>query len=258
MAERARAEGTEGAEQGRSEQAERLHAAREPHDGVSHTLSVITVRSGVAARLARTRPEEVPAALTAIEEAARTAMADLRRMLGPLQEDGSGSAPAPVAELAPVPGLVELELLASAPRASHGAVELAVDPGVERAAESLRLAVYRLVQEALTNVRKHAPGASVRVFVRAVDDGIEVEVGDDRARGRTAPNGAGANAGAIGDHEHDHGYGHAGMRERVALFDGDLVAGPTAGGGFRVLATLRDRSPVTVPRETADRDGVVL
>jgi signal transduction histidine kinase len=160
-------------------------------------------------------------------------MNDLRRMLGVLQLDAAQSEA--TAALTPAPGLTELELLASAHRSAHGPVELIVEPSVESAPESLRLAVYRLVQEALTNARKHAPGARVRVSVLAVDGKIVVQIDDDGTGEVTAPAFEGQNG---------SGYGLAGMRERAAMFGGTLRAGPRQdGGGFQVVATLHASDP---------------
>ncbi|MGP3919217.1 sensor histidine kinase [Nonomuraea sp. 10N515B] len=196
---------------------ERLRIARELHDVVSHTLSVIAVQSGVAGHLITSHPERVAPALTAIEDAAHTAMDDLRRMLHLLQPDTTAAA-----SLAPAPGLAELELLASVHRASHGPITLEIDPSVADAPQSLRLTVYRVVQEALTNARKHAPGSPVTVGVRAAEGVIDIRVDDD---GPGSPVGRG-------------GFGLVGMGERVALFDGTLQTGPRPGGGFSVRATL--------------------
>lgn len=195
---------------------ERLRIARELHDVVSHTLSVIAVQSGVAAHLIGTQPHKAAPALAAIEDAGRTAMADLRRMLELLQPE-TGSA-----GLAPTPGLDELRLLASVHRAAHGPIELEIDPAVADAPESLRLTVYRVVQEALTNARKHAPGSPVRVGVQAACEHIDIRIDDD---GPGLPTTGG-------------GFGLVGMGERVALFDGTLEAGPRPDGGFSVHATL--------------------
>ncbi|MGW4958250.1 sensor histidine kinase [Nonomuraea sp. NPDC004186] len=195
---------------------ERLRIARELHDVVSHTLSVIAVQSGVAAHLIGIQPHKAAPALAAVEEAGRTAMEDLRRMLELLQPE-TGSA-----GLAPAPGLDELRLLASVHRAAHGPIELEIDPAVADAPESLRLTVYRVVQEALTNARKHAPGSPVRVGVQAAHEHIDIRIDDD---GPGSPTTSG-------------GFGLVGMGERVALFDGTLEAGPRPDGGFRVHATL--------------------
>jgi len=213
--------------------AERLRIARELHDVVSHTLSVIAVQSGVARHLLG--PDQNPAspALAAIEDASRTALDDLRRMLGVLRaEPGEAEA-----SLDPSPGLDELELLASAHRATHGPVDLIVDPAVETMPESLRLTTYRLVQEALTNVRQHAPGAHTHVRVGAVGGDVEVQIDDDG--GPHPPSADGPRSG---------GYGLVGMRERVAMFGGSLDAGRRKGGGFRVRAVLHTAADrVAVP-----------
>jgi signal transduction histidine kinase len=207
--------------------AERLRIARELHDIVAHTLSVIAVQSGVARHLLGADAGPAGPALTAIEDASRSAMDDLRRMLGVLRAD-----PADVeAALAPSPGIDELELLASAHRATHGPVALTVDPTVADLPHSLRLTAYRLVQEALTNVRKHAPGAPTRVDLRATAGDLEVRVDND---GPIQP--------PQGTERAPGGYGLAGMRERVAMFGGSLHAGPRRGGGFEVLAVLRGSS----------------
>jgi signal transduction histidine kinase len=207
--------------------AERLRIARELHDVVSHTLSVIAVQSGVARHQLGIPAGPTGTALSVIEEASRAALDDLRQMLGVLQaSEGDG-----VAALGPSPGVAELELLASAHRAAYGPVELTVDPAVRSVPQTIQMTAYRLVQEALTNVRKHAPGSPARVSVSAADGMVVVQVDDDGPR----------RLGTTPSHGNDatQGYGLAGMRERVALFDGRLHAGPRAGGGFRIRAVLR-------------------
>lgn len=200
--------------------AERMRMARELHDVVTHTLSVIAVQSAVARHLLGGGNDGASKALQVIEDSSRVALDDLRRMLGVLRDEGDGAA------LDPAPGLAELELLASAHRATHGPVELDVDQGVEDASASLRLTAFRLVQEGLTNIGKHAPGSSARVTVRPSAGGVLVEVEDD-GRSTSLPETT------------EIGYGLAGMRERVALFGGTMTSGPKAGGGFRVRAELR-------------------
>jgi signal transduction histidine kinase len=202
--------------------AERLRIARELHDVVSHTLSVIAVQSAVARHLLGPAPGPAGPALTTIEDASRAALDDLRRMLGVLRAGSETDA-----VLAPSPGLDELDLLASTHRASHGALVLEVDPAVESMPDSIRMTTFRLVQEALTNVRKHAPGAAVRVSVRAANGNVVVQVDDDGP------------ATATDRPPEDSGYGLTGMRERVAMFGGHLDAGPRPDGGFRVRAVLR-------------------
>jgi signal transduction histidine kinase len=202
---------------------ERLRVARDLHDVVSHTLSVIAVQAGVAGYVVDDRPEQVLPALQIIEDSSRRALADLRHLSDVLDTDTE-------AALAPVPGLAELELLASTHRVTDGPVSLSVDAAVAEEPDSLRATVYRLVQEALTNVRKHASGAPVTVEVRAADGRVEVRVEN-----------GGPVVSATSGRSGDPGFGLVGMRERVALFDGTIDAGPTADSGFRVHAVLHSR-----------------
>jgi signal transduction histidine kinase len=198
--------------------AERLRIARELHDVVSHTLSVIAVQAGVARHLLAPGDAAVAPALATIEEASRTALDDLRRMLGILR-----AGPSDQASLVPSPGLDELELLASTHRVTHGPVELQVDPDVGELPESLRMTVFRVVQEGLTNVRKHAPGAPARVAVRMSAGELVVQVDNEAPTAAVDPT--------------TSGFGLAGMRERVALFDGRLDVGPHD-GGYRLRVVL--------------------
>ena len=204
--------------------AERLRIARELHDVVSHTLSVIAVQSGVARHLSAQQPERVAPALEAIEAASRTALDDLRRMLGVLRE-APGEDPGPAVDtLSPSPGLDDIEALVALHRESHGPVELTIDPAAQAMPASLRLTVFRIVQEALTNARKHAPLSPVQVAVRAGGGDISVVV-DNAATAHPSSTGG-------------PGFGLVGMRERVGLFGGEFEAGPTGSGGFRVRAVL--------------------
>jgi signal transduction histidine kinase len=191
---------------------------------VSHTLSVIAVQSGVARHLSAQQPERVAPALEAIEAASRTALDDLRRMLGVLRE-AHGEDPGPAVDtLSPSPGLDDIEALVALHRESHGPVELTVDPAAQAMPASLRLTVFRIVQEALTNARKHAPLSPVQVAVRAGGGDISVVV-DNAATAHPSSTGG-------------PGFGLVGMRERVGLFGGEFEAGPTGSGGFRVRAVL--------------------
>jgi signal transduction histidine kinase len=198
--------------------AERLRIARELHDVVSHTLSVIAVQAGVARHLLAPGDAAVGPALATIEEASRTALDDLRRMLGILR-----AGPSDQASLVPSPGLDELELLASTHRMTHGPVELQVDPDVGELPESLRMTVFRVVQEGLTNVGKHALGAPARVAVRTSAGELVVQIDNEASTADADPT--------------TDGFGLAGMRERVALFDGRLDAGPHD-GGYRLRVVL--------------------
>jgi signal transduction histidine kinase len=202
---------------------ERLRLARELHDVVAHAMSVIAVQSGVGAHVASTQPQEVAKALAAIEATSRAALTELRRLLGVLRQDSE-----PQGSLAPVPGLADLDgLLAEVAKAGL-AVRLRVEGTPSPLPPGVDLSAYRIVQEALTNVVKHAGPARAQVVVGYRDHEVTVEVTDD-GRGVTAP---------TGDGPARVGHGLIGMRERVAAFGGDLEAGPRPGGGFRVAARL--------------------
>ncbi|MGK5738596.1 sensor histidine kinase [Micromonospora sp. URMC 103] len=196
---------------------ERLRVARELHDVVAHTMSLIVVKAAVANHVAEADPGEARDALRVIEETGRTALTDIRRVLGALREGNP---------YAPAPGLTELSGLAD--RAAIGGVDVQVDvrrdvPDVGVVPESVGLAVYRIVQEAVTNVVKHAAPAACRATVTVAAGEVRVEVTDDGRRPVRS------------DVE---GHGLAGMRERVALHGGEFSAGPRAGGGFAVAARL--------------------
>ena len=202
---------------------ERLRLARELHDVVAHAMSVIAVQSGVGAHIADTQPKEAAKALVAIEATSRAALEELRRLLGVLRQ-----ADEPQGELAPVPGLGDLDgLLAEAGKAGL-AVRLQVHGTRPPLQAGVDLSAYRIVQEALTNVVKHAGPATAQVVVGYRDQEIRVEVTDD---GRGAVT-------SVGDGRVGSGHGLIGMRERVAAFGGDLEVGPRPGGGFRVAARL--------------------
>ncbi|RCG26857.1 two-component sensor histidine kinase [Sphaerisporangium album] len=192
---------------------ERLRIARELHDVVAHSMSLITMRAGVAGLVAETRPREAREALRLIEVTGRAAMGEIRAALGMLRSEPGqpGTRPAP--------RLTDLHALAA--RAAVR-VDLSVDLDAALS-EGLELTVYRIVQEALTNVVKHSGSSCCRVRVTSPEPGVvEVEVTDD---GEGLP-GAGG------------GHGLAGMRERCLMYGGSLTAGPRPDGGFRVLARL--------------------
>jgi signal transduction histidine kinase len=202
-------------------QKERVRIAREMHDVVAHTLAVITVQAGVGRRLADKRPQEAIAALDSIETIGRTAQEELRVVLGLLRDGETAAAP-----LAPAPGLGDLKDLVETVRASGTPVELSL-AGTDRSlSPALELSVYRVVQEALTNVVKHAPGARAAVELRVEDGKVRLAIRDDggpRAGGQGEPGG---------------GHGVVGMRERVGAFGGWLAAGPSGAGGFLVSAEI--------------------
>ena len=204
---------------------ERLRLARELHDVVAHSMSVIAVQSGVGAHVAATQPEEARKALAAIETISRAALEELRRLLGVLRQDDSDE---PQGSLAPVPGLADLDTLLAQVAKAGLAVKLRVEGTRPELPAGVDLSAYRIVQEALTNVVKHAGPARAQVVVCYGDQEVAVEV-TDNGKG-VAPAGDGRTAKV--------GHGIIGMRERVALFGGDLEAGPRPGGGFRVAARL--------------------
>jgi signal transduction histidine kinase len=202
---------------------ERLRLARELHDVVAHSISVIAVQSGVGAHIANTQPEEAAKALAAIEATSRAALTELRRLLGVLRQEGE-----PQGSLAPVPGLADLDALLAEVAKAGLAVRLRVEGTASPLPAGVDLSAYRIVQEALTNVVKHAGPASAQVTVGYHDQDVTVEVTDDGS-GVTAP---------TDDGQARVGHGLIGMRERVAVFGGDLEAGPRPSGGFRVAARL--------------------
>jgi signal transduction histidine kinase len=202
---------------------ERLRLARELHDVVAHAMSVIAVQSGVGAHVAASRPEEVGKALAAIEATSRAALTELRRLLGVLRQDSD-----PQASLTPVPGLANLDSLLTEVGKAGLAVRVRVKGTPLQLPAGVDLSAYRIVQEALTNVVKHAGPAHAQVTIGYRDQDVTVEIVDD---GRSAvPPASDGRAGT--------GHGLTGMRERVAAFNGELQVGPRPGGGFRVVARL--------------------
>jgi signal transduction histidine kinase len=220
QAERERAAEAERARQGVRE--ERVRIARELHDVIAHTLTVITVQAGVGRRLMARRPEEAGIALESIELIGRTAQDELRVVLGLLRGEE-----AEAAALAPAPRLADLKELADTVHASGTPVELRASGTGRPLSPALELTVYRVVQEALTNVVRHAPGARATVDVALSAAEIRIEVSDDGGGSGGAP----ARPVIPGT-----GHGIVGMRERIGAFGGWLVAEPLAGGGFHVLA----------------------
>jgi len=215
---------------------ERLRIAQELHDVVAHAMSVIAVQSGMGAHVIDTQPDEAKKALQAIESTSRSALDELRRMLGVLREEGDhGGALAPAPRADDVHSLIETIRAAGVPVELHwdGMTAEVMPP------DSVLLNRYRILQEALTNVLKHAGAASVTVTIVERVGETTIEVIDD---------GRGLAAAASKLPGSPPGHGLVGMRERVALFDGVLEAGSRVGGGFRVFARLRwtdtaDRRP---------------
>lgn len=197
---------------------ERARIARELHDVVAHHVSVMVVQAAGARRVIEKDPALARDALEAVEQAGRTALDEMRRMLEVLRADEAG--------VGPQPGLADLDRLVAQVRETGLPVELAFE-GMDRPLPAgMDLAAYRIVQEALTNTVKHAGKATARVTVRHEPEALDIEVTDD-GRGAAAPLLAGAVEG---------GHGLIGMRERVALYDGVLETGPVFPGGYRVHA----------------------
>jgi len=205
-------------EQDAAAMAERTRIAGELHDVIAHSVSVMTIQAGAARLLLDEDPERAREPLVAVEETGHQALQEMRRLLGILRgADGTAGRD-------PQPGMAQLDGLVEQVRRAGLAVEVtregepaALTPGVD-------LAAYRVVQEALTNVLKHAGAARAGVHVRRGKDRLELEVVDD-GEGETPPE------------DGRNGYGLLGMRQRVALYGGEFRAGPRPTGGFRVLAS---------------------
>jgi signal transduction histidine kinase len=224
-----RAERTREEEARRRVDEERMRIARELHDVVSHTIGVISVQAGVASRLLERRPDKAAESLAAIRQASDEALGELHAMLGVLRDGGGGGAgDGGAAPLSPAPGLGELDALVAQAAGAGLEVQVSLEGEPRRLPPAVDLAAYRVVQESLTNVIRHARAGHAHITVRHADGRVVVEVTDD---GRARPgNGSGDGNGS--------GKGILGMRERARALGGTLEAGPRPGGGFRVLATL--------------------
>ena len=198
---------------------ERVRIARDLHDSVAHSMASISVQAGVGAHVLDDRPEDARDALLAIKRASGTALAELRATLGMLRSSEAGPRE-------PAAGLDRLGSLVESSRAAGLAVDVVVEGDARPLPPAVDTAAFRIVQESLTNVIRHAGPARATVAVRHGDDGVEIEVTDD---GRGAVNGNGADGGGAG-------HGLAGMHERVALLGGELYAGTRRSGGYRVRA----------------------
>jgi signal transduction histidine kinase len=199
---------------------ERLRIARELHDVVAHSMSLIAVKAGVANHVAGSRPEEAVDALRIIEHTSKQALTEMRRLLGVLRTDDTQRD-----RLTPAPSLDDLPELAQ--RAASAGVRVALDlragPDVPA---GVSLSAYRIVQEALTNVIRHAAPARCEITVAAQDREVRIEVVDDGPGPRVPPAG------------HRPGHGLAGMRERALVCGGEFTAGPLNESGFQVKARL--------------------
>jgi signal transduction histidine kinase len=194
---------------------ERARIARELHDMVTHNVSVMVVQAAAGNDVFDERPDQARAALQAIEETGRRALGELRRLLDVVADEES-------TEYDPQPGLRRLDALVDSVRATGLGIELTVEGTPQQLPPALELSAFRIVQEALTNTLTHARASRASVCVRYAADALELEVADD----------------GVGAASTEGGRGLVGMRERVALFGGDLAAGARPGGGFAVHARM--------------------
>jgi signal transduction histidine kinase len=201
---------------------ERLRIAQELHDVVAHSMGVIAVQAGVGAHVIDSDPAEAKKSLDAISETSRATLTEIRRMLGVLREDSG-------AEYEPAPDLAELPRLVESVRAAGLDVDVRVEGREGDVPPGVSFTAYRIVQEALTNVLKHAGPARATVLVGYEPGVVRLEITDD---------GRGVNGRAT-----NGGHGLVGMRERVAVYGGALEAAPRAGGGFAIRATLPYGTP---------------
>ncbi|SFB63885.1 Signal transduction histidine kinase [Amycolatopsis marina] len=214
--------------------AERVRIARDLHDVVAHHVSVMGVQAGAARRVFDGDADFARSTLATIEETARTAIGELRGLLGVLREE-----PEPPEPRSASPGLDQLPDLVAAARSTGLDVNYGVYGEHRAVPDAVAVSAYRVVQEALTNVVKHARARAADVRVRFLDAELEIEVTDD-------------GLGEVGVAERTGGFGLVGMRERVAVHGGRLEAGPRQGGGYRVragfptaAATVREELPAS-------------
>jgi signal transduction histidine kinase len=203
-----------------------MRIARELHDVVAHSLTLIAVQAGVANHVADRQPEQAAQALSSIEKLSRGALTEMRALLGVLRADqGEPVAQRQNAALQPAPGLADLEQLAERTAVAGVRVNLDMQGPLPDLPVGLDLTVYRVIQEALNNVVKHAAADSCQVRLTSEQGKLKVEVTD---------NGRGL-GGQPGDNTQGHGL--TGMRERVAMYGGEFSAAPLPGQGFHVAAT---------------------
>ncbi|MEU9130982.1 sensor histidine kinase [Kitasatospora sp. NPDC048540] len=203
---------------------ERLRMARELHDILAHSISLIHVQAGVALELMDTRPEQAHSALVTIKAASKEALGEVRQVLGTLR------GPADSAPRGPAPGLDRLDELADQARSAGLAVAVHTTGSGPEIPAGLGLAAFRIVQEALTNVLRHSAARTAEVTVDRLPDALRVRIAD--------PGPAGAAAGPRSGGADGSGTGLVGMRERASALGGTLTAGPTPAGGFLVEARL--------------------
>ncbi|MBB5782536.1 sensor histidine kinase [Nonomuraea jabiensis] len=216
---------------------ERLRIARELHDMVAHSIGIIAIQAGAGARVIDSRPEQAREALGAIEATSRQTLKGLRHLLGALREP---SEPVPAA------GLADVDRLAEATAAAGVRVDVRRHGRPRPLPAAVDRSAFRIVQESVTNVLRHAGTDRCQVTIDYGDEELRIDVAD---AGRDATTQAAAHDPAMPSAGSGHGI--AGMRERVALLNGDFSAGPRPGGGFRVTARLPLTGPLTGPAERA-------
>ncbi|WP_343040180.1 sensor histidine kinase [Streptomyces typhae] len=223
---------------------ERARIARELHDVVAHHMSLISLQAEAAPHRVPDPPPELVTELAAIRANAREGLAELRRLLGVLRADAPGG---PAADTAPQPSLARLDALLAQVRAAGLPVTARVTGDRRALPPGVELSAYRIVQEALSNTLRHAPGAAATVDLGYGRAGLALRVSNGPAT-TPAPPSPGA------------GHGVTGMRERVAMLDGDFAAGPTPDGGYEVSAALPapappPAAPVHLPDHLPDKDS---
>jgi len=208
---------------------ERSRIAREMHDVVAHAMSVVAVQAAAGREIVHTNPDKAAEVFARIEAVGRESLTELRRMLGVLRETGDDDA-----SLSPQPGISDIAMAVEQSNSIGVSTELIVEGDPRPLAPGIELAAFRIVQEALTNVRKHAgASASATVRISYETDLLVVEVTDDGSGAATSLAGVGSGNGLIG------------MRERVEIYGGRFSSGPRRGGGYTVRATLPVASSTT-------------
>ncbi len=225
LSERARAEADR-----RAVSEERLRIAQELHDVIGHSLGVIALQAQVGAHVIDADPAEAKASLLAVSTTSRTALTDIRQILGAMREDGTDG-------YHPAPGLASVDTLAGQLSEAGLPVEVTTHGTPGTLPTALDVTAFRLVQEALTNVSKHAGRTRAWVSVRYSPSAIDLEVLDD------GPGHAGRRAAADPSGQPSEGHGQLGMRERVAVWGGTLTVGPRPDGGYAVRAHLPFGNP---------------
>ncbi len=200
---------------------ERARIAAELHDVVTHNVSVMVIQAGAARKVMNVMPEQSKEALLAVEAGGRAAMAELRHVMGLLAATDQEKPDVPE----PQPGLAQLDALVTRVRAAGTPVSVELSLPPQPLPPGVDLAAYRVVQEALTNTLKHARGAEATLSIDYTDTSLHIE-GADTGGSRSCPP------------VESNGRGHLGLRERLAVYGGELTAGPTPAGGYRVTARI--------------------